>query len=238
MTIWLFWQDPYQKEFEAKVVSVNEAAVALDQTCFYAASGGQIGDTGEINGIKVLDTVKGENEDIIHILESEPNFKAGDSIHGKIDWERRYTIMKLHSSAHVISAVLVKNFGNVLFTGSQIYPDRARMDFNIEKLDEETVRILEEKSNEVVRMSLPIISRIISIEEAKSNPNLMRLADTSHYEKFKTLRVVEIKDFDVQLDGGTHVANTAEIGRIKIVKRENKGKNNRRITIIVEKNDS
>lgn len=231
MTVKLFWEDAYQKEFDAKVVSVEGNKVVLDQTCFYAASGGQIGDTGEIGGIKVLDTVRTENEDILHVLEKEPDFKAEDPIHGKIDWERRYIIMKLHTSAHLISAVLVKNFGNVLFTGSQIYPDRARMDFNIEKLDEETVKILEEKSNEVVRMNLPIVSRLIPAEELKSNPNLMRLADTSHYEKFKTLRVVEIKDFDVQLDGGTHVANTGEIGKIKIVKRENKGKNNRRITI-------
>jgi misacylated tRNA(Ala) deacylase len=234
MTVKLFWQDSYQKEFDAKVISVNGNGLVLDQTCFYATSGGQIGDTGEINGIKVLDTVKGENEDIVHVLEREPGFKVGDIVHGKIDWDRRHVIMKLHTSAHVISAVLVKNFGNVLFTGSQIYPDRARMDFNIEKLDEETTKILEEKSNEVVKMDLPIISRIISSEELKSNQNLMRLADTSHYEKYKTLRVVEIKDFDVQLDGGTHVGNTSEIGRIKIVKRENKGKNNRRITIIVE----
>jgi misacylated tRNA(Ala) deacylase len=234
MTVKLFWQDSYQKEFDAKVISVNGNGLVLDQTCFYATSGGQIGDTGEINGIKVLDTVKGENEDIVHVLEREPDFKVGDAVHGMIDWDRRHVIMKLHTSAHVISAVLVKNFGNVLFTGSQIYPDRARMDFNIEKLDEETTKILEEKSNEVVKMNLPIISRIISSEELKSNQNLMRLADTSYYEKYKTLRVVEIKDFDVQLDGGTHVGNTSEIGRIKIVKRENKGKNNRRITIIVE----
>jgi misacylated tRNA(Ala) deacylase len=230
----LFWEDSYQKEFEARVNSIEGVKVVLDQTCFYATSGGQIGDTGEINGIRVLDTIKGENEDIIHVLQKEPDFKVGDMVKGKIDWERRYNIMKLHTSAHVISAVLVKNFGNVLFTGSQIYPDRARMDFNIEKLDEETAKFIEEKSNEVVKMGLPVISRIISIEELKSNPSLLRLADTSHYEKYKILRVVEIKDFDAQLDGGTHVANTSEIGRIKIVKRENKGKNNRRITIIVE----
>lgn len=234
MTVRLFWQDSYQKEFEGKAISINGNQIVLDQTCFYPMSGGQIGDTGEINGIKVLDTVKGENEDIGHILEREPDFKIGDTIHGKIDWERRYNIMKLHTSAHVISAILVKNFGNVLFTGSQIYPDRARMDFNIEKLDEETAKIIEEKSNEVVKMNLPVISRIITMEEANSKPNLIRLAATSHYEKYTTLRVVEIKDFDEQFDGGTHVANTGEIGKIKIVKRENKGKNNRRITIIVE----
>jgi misacylated tRNA(Ala) deacylase len=230
----LYWEDPYQKEFDAKVLAINGNKVILDQTCFYASSGGQPGDTGELNGIKVLDTVKDEEEDIIHVLEKEPDFKVGDIVYGKIDWERRYNIMRLHSAAHVISAVLVKNFGNVLFTGSQIYPDRARMDFNIEKLDEETAKMIEEKANEVVEMCLPITSRIISREELESNPNLMRLADISHYKQFKVFRVVEIKGLDVQLDGGTHVANTKEIGKIKIVKRENKGKNNRRITIIVE----
>lgn len=234
MTRWLFWEDAYIKEFDARVISVEGNGVILDQTCFYVTSGGQIGDVGEINEIKVLDTKKGDNEDIIHLLEREPDFKIGDTVHGKIDWERRYNIMKLHTSAHVISAVLIKNFGNVLFTGSQIYPDKARMDFNIEKLDEETVKIIEEKSNEIVKMNLRITARIITKEELEANPNLFRLADTSHYEKYKTLRVVEIKDLDVQLDGGTHVKSTEEIGRIKIVKRENKGKNNRRITIIVE----
>jgi len=230
----LYWEDAYQKEFDAKVLAIDGNKVILDQTCFYAASGGQPGDTGELNGIKVLDTIKDEEENIIHVLEKEPDFKVNDVVHGKIDWERRYNIMRLHSAAHVISAALVKNFGNVLFTGSQIYPDRARMDFNIEKLDEEIVKKIEEKANEIVEMGLPITSRIISREELESNPNLMRLADTSHYQQFKVFRIVEIKDLDAQLDGGTHVANTKEIGKIRIVKRENKGKNNRRITIIVE----
>lgn len=230
----LFWEDAYQKEFDAKVLAIDGNKVILDQTCFYATSGGQPCDTGELNGIKVIDVVKDEEDNIIHVLEREPDFKVGDVVHGKIDWGRRYGIMRLHSAAHVISAVLVKNFGNVLFTGSQIYPDRARMDFNIEKLDEEVAKTIEEKANEVVTMALPITSRIISKEELELNPNLQRLADVSHYQQFKVFRVVEIEGLDAQLDGGTHVANTKEIGRIKIVKRENKGKNNRRITIIVE----
>ena len=234
MTEWLFWKDAYQKEFDAKIILVNGNEIILDQTCFYPTGGGQIADTGEINGIKVVDTKKDENDTIFHLLESAPDFKVGDPVHGKIDWDRRYNIMKLHTSAHIIDAVLVKNFGNVLFTGSQIYPDRARMDFNIEKLDEEIIKIIEEKSNEIVKMNFDVVSRIITKDEFESNPNLKRLADTSHYEKYKTFRVIEIKDFDIQLDGGTHVARTGEIGRIKIVKRENKGKNNRRITIIVE----
>ncbi|MEM5852772.1 MAG: alanyl-tRNA editing protein [Candidatus Aenigmatarchaeota archaeon] len=233
-TIKLFWENPYQREFDAKVLVIEGNKVILDQTCFYAKSGGQINDTGEINGIKVVDVLKDDEENIIHVLEKEPEFKVGDVVHCKIDWERRYNIMRLHSAAHVISAALVRNFGNVLFTGSQIYPDRARMDFNLEKLDDEVVREIEEKANEIVSLNLPITSRIISKEELESNPKLMRLADVSHYQQFKILRVVEIGDIDAQLDGGTHVATTKEIGKIKIIKRENKGKNNRRITIIVE----
>ena len=234
MTTWMFWQDAYQKEFDAKVLAINDNGVVLDQTCFYPAGGGQIFDTGEINGTKVIEVRKDEDDTIYHKIEVPANFDVGDAVHGKIDWERRYNIMKLHTSAHIIDVVLIKNFGNVLFTGSQIYPDRARMDFNIEKLDDEVIKVLEEKSNEVVKTNLKVASRIISREEFESNSNLKRLADTTHYEKYKIFRVVEINDFDVQLDGGTHVANTGEIGRIKIMKRENKGKNNRRITIIVE----
>lgn len=229
----IFWEDAYQKEFYAKVLEVNGNKLILDQTCFYANSGGQIADTGEINGIRVLDVNYDENENIIHFLEKEANFNLGEKVHGKIDWERRYNIMKLHTSAHIISAVLVKNFGDIKFTGSQIYPDRARMDFNIEKLDDSLVKFIEEEANKIVKMDLPVRSRIISKDDLERNPSLKRLLDSSHYEKFKTLRVVEIVGLDEQLDGGTHVKSTSEIGYIKIVKRENKGKNNRRITIVV-----
>jgi misacylated tRNA(Ala) deacylase len=168
------------------------------------------------------------------LLEKESNFKVNDVIHGKIDWERRYKIMRLHTAAHIISAVLVKAFGNIKFTGSQIYEDRARMDFNLEKLDDEIVRFIEEKANEVVQKDLPVFSKIISKEELEEKPELKRLMDESKYEKFEVLRVVGIGDIDLQLDGGTHVKSTKEVGKIKIVKRENKGKNNRRITIVVE----
>ena len=234
MTVWLFWQDAYQKEFDARVVSISGKEAVLDQTCFYPTGGGQISDTGEINGTKVLEARKDENDIVTHFLETETNFKAGDLVHGKIDWDRRYNIMKLHTSAHIIDIPLRTDYGNVMFTGSQIYPDRARMDFNIEKLDDEIVKNIEEKSNEIVKMNLDVISKIISREELEANPDLKRLADTTHYEKYKTFRVVEIRGTDAQLDGGTHVAKTGEIGKIKIIKRENKGKNNRRITIIVE----
>ncbi len=234
MTEKLYWLNPYEREFDARVLSISGRNVVLDRTCFYPRGGGQPGDTGEINGIRVVDTVKDEEENIIHILDGEPNFKVGDIVHGRIDWERRYRIMRLHTAIHVISAVLVRNFGNVLFTGSQIYEDRARMDFNLEKLDELIAKQIEEKTNEAIKLNLPVTAEIISREDVEKNPSLKRLMDTSKYEKFTTFRIVRIGDIDMQLDGGTHVRNTSEIGMVRIVKRENKGKNNRRITIVLE----
>ncbi|MEM1546231.1 MAG: alanyl-tRNA editing protein [Candidatus Methanomethylicia archaeon] len=234
MTEKLYWLNPYEREFDARVLSISGRNVVLDRTCFYPRGGGQPGDTGEINGIRVVDTVKDEEENIIHILDGEPNFKVGDIVHGRIDWERRYRIMRLHTAIHVISAVLVRNFGNVLFTGSQIYEDRARMDFNLEKLDELIAKQIEEKTNETIKLNLPVTAEIISREDVEKNPSLKRLMDTSKYEKFTTFRIVRIGDIDMQLDGGTHVRNTSEIGMVRIVKRENKGKNNRRITIVLE----
>ncbi len=228
----IFWEDSYKKEFDGKVLEIIENKVILDQTCFYATSGGQPNDIGEINGLKVIDVFY-NNEDIVHVLEKGPEFKIGELVHGIIDWNRRYSIMRLHSAIHVISAVLVKNFGNILFTGSQIYPDKARMDFNLKKLDDEIVKFIEEKSNEIVKMNIPIKSRIIDKGEAEMNREFFRMLDTSHYEKYNILRIVEIEGLDAQLDGGTHVKSTNEIGIIKIIKRENKGKNNKRITIVV-----
>jgi len=113
MTEKLFWQDAYLKEFNAKVLEIRGKEVVLDKTAFYARSGGQPGDTGEINGIKVVDTYYDSNGNIVHLLEREPNFKVNDIVHGKIDWERRHKIMRLHTAAHIISAVLVKAFGDI-----------------------------------------------------------------------------------------------------------------------------
>ena len=141
--------------------------------------------------------------------------------------------MRLHSAAHVISYVIVKNFGNIIFTGSQIYEDRARMDFNLPQFNAEVASLIEKEANEIVEKAIPIKTYFVSKEEVEKNPWLKRV-DPRLYEKFDVLRVVEIESLDAQLDGGTHVKNTKEIGKIKIVKRENKGKNNKRIYIQVE----
>jgi len=233
MTEKLFWQDAYLREFEAKVLEIRGKEIILDKTVFYARSGGQPGDTGELNGIKVLDTYYDAEKNIVHLLEKDPDFKINDLVKGKIDWERRHKIMRLHTAAHIISAVLIKEFKNVKFTGSQIYEDRVRMDFNLEKLDDEIVRFIESGANQIVENDLPVFSKIISKDELEAHPELKRLMDESRYERFDILRVVGIGDVDLQLDGGLHVKSTKEVGKIKIIKRENKGKSNRRITVVL-----
>jgi misacylated tRNA(Ala) deacylase len=232
MTRLIFWEDAYKREFDARVISSNGVEVVLDQTCFFASSGGQPSDTGTISDRRVVDVRKEEN-DIVHVLEKRPSFNAGDLVHGVIDWERRYRIMRLHSACHVISGVLLKGFNVRRHTGIRIYEDRARMDFDMEKLDATILEAIEREANKIVESHLEIVARILSWEEVKRDPELMTVSE-ERYEKFEAPRVLEIAGFDRQLDGGTHVANTREIGKVRIVARENKGKNNKRITLIVE----
>jgi len=234
MTEKLFWQDQYLKEFEGKVIEIRGKEVILDKTVFYARSGGQPGDTGEINGIKVIDTYYDNKGNIVHLLEKEPNFNIGDIVKGKIDWKRRYKLMRLHTALHILSAVLNNLFGNIKITGSQIYEDKARIDFDLDKLDDESVKKIEEKANEIVNRDLPVYAKFINKEELEKMPQLKRLMDEKRYEKYDVLRVVGIGDIDIQLDGGTHVKFTKEIGRIKIIGKENKGKNNKRLIITIE----
>lgn len=233
MTKKLYLGDSYQKEFAAKVVAVNGNQLILDQTCFYVAAGGQPGDTGIINGVKVVDTIKGNDGDVVHILESTSEFKIGDSVNGTINWDRRYKLMRLHTACHIISGVVYQKFDGAKFTGSQIYEDKARMDFDIERFDEEVVRIVEDESNKIINVALPVTASMLDWEEAQKDKDLFRVQHEL-YSKYERPRIVTIGDFDRQLDGGTHVKNTKEVGSIKIVKRENKGRHNKRIIIVVE----
>lgn len=233
MTRLLFWEDAYIREFNAQVVKVDGGAVELGGTAFFFSSGGQPSDSGRIDGLKVIDVRRGPSGEALHILEETPNFKAGDMVRGVIDWERRYKIMRLHSACHVMSGVLLKSFGVRRHTGIQIYDDRARMDFDMDKLDGETAAAIEKEVNRVIESHLDIVAKILTWEEVNQDPNLKTVSE-DRYEKFDVPRLLEIVGFDRQLDGGTHVANTSEIGKIRIVKRENKGRNNKRIILVVE----
>ena len=227
MTKKLYWDDAYNKEFDAKVLAIDDNKTVLDQTAFNPRGGGLVGDTGEINGSKVVDTVKGDSESIIHVLEADPNFDHDTIVHGKLDWERRYRIMRMHTAAHMLSAIIHRDEG-ALITGNQIESDRSRVDFNLQEFNRELVEEFCRKANEFVKKNLPVKTYFMKREEALKIPAIVKLAGAMPPD-VEVLRIVEIVGLDIQADGGPHLKNSGEIGEIKLLKTENKGKNNRRL---------
>ncbi|MEM5882932.1 MAG: alanyl-tRNA editing protein AlaXM [Candidatus Aenigmatarchaeota archaeon] len=230
MTKKLFWEDSYLKEFEAKVLKREGNKVILDQTCFYPSGGGQPCDTGEIEGIKVLETLK-QNDDVVHILEKEPYFKVNDLVKGKIDWERRYKLMRMHTAAHIISAIINKET-QALITGNQLDLQKSRIDYSLETFDRTLIEDCIRKANEIAAQGLEVKTYFLKREEAEKIPSITKLA--KGLPNLQEFRIVEIVGLDLQADGGTHVKNTKEIGKIKIEGMENKGKDNRRIYFSLE----
>jgi len=227
----LFWEDMYTREFEARVESVDGAKVVLDQTAFNPRGGGLVSDTGVLGGVRVLEVVK-EGEQIVHALETPPAFEPGKVIHGVLDWDRRFRIMRMHTSAHILSAVVNRETG-ALITGNQISPDQSRVDFSLDDFDKGKIASYIDKVNEAVARGLEVKTYFMKREEALANPGFVKLARAMP-PAVEMLRIVEIGDVDAQADGGVHVKNTLEIGRVVGVKTENKGKSNRRLYFTVE----
>ena len=227
----LFWEDMYSKEFTAKVVSVEGKEVVLDQTAFNPHGGGLVGDTGSLNGVKVLDTVKGNDDSIVHMLESPPSFAVGAEVQGKLDWDRRYRIMRMHTSAHLLSTIFHKQTG-ALITGNQIQSDKSRLDFSLEDFDRERMLTYCSQANEAITKNPPVKTYFMKREEALKIPGITKLA-TAAPPDVQELRIVEIEGYDIQADGGVHVKSLGEIVRIDALKFENKGKSNRRMYFTV-----
>ncbi len=239
MTEKLYLKDSYLKEFEAKVVSLNESEklVELDKTAFYPTGGGQPSDTGiiEFDGrsYEVLDVSK-SGDKVFHKVSDISGLSEGSIIKGKVDWDKRYQHMKYHTALHIIDGVVFHD-GNGSMTGGQIYDDRARADFDIPGLDKDKVLKILEKSQEVIDKSLPIKVKFLTKEEALKVPELARTEPGKELmKKLDTFRVIDIEGFDFQLDGGTHVKNTSELGKIELSKYENKGSHNKRIEITLK----
>jgi len=226
----LFWEDMYAKEFDAKVVSVSGARVVLDQTAFNPRGGGLVSDVGTLDGKRVLEVVK-EGEEIIHVLEAQDAVAAGKQVHGVLDWERRYRIMKMHTAAHILSSIVNTETG-ALITGNQISPDESRVDFDLESFDRSKMSYYIDRVNEAVARALEVKTFFMKREEALANPGFVKLANAMP-PSLEMLRIVEIGDVDTQADGGVHVKNTIEIGKVVGLKTENKGKNNRRLYFTV-----
>ncbi len=222
--------EPYLRELETKVSSIEGNKTELERTIFYPEGGGQPYDTGEISGIKVINVQK-VNGHVIHELGSASPFKPGDTVKCAIDWERRYKFMRMHTAIHVIGGLMEHKHG-AMFTGGQIGLEKSRFDFDMPALNRELSEQIIVESQEIIDRHLNVTAMVLSKEEALRIPNLARTEPGRQLlEKLPQVRIVEIQDFDVQMDGGTHVKNTSEIGRVSLTNFENKGSHRKRIEI-------
>ena len=223
----LFWEDMYMKDFTARVISSEGNQVVLDQTAFNPHGGGLVGDTGWLDEAKVVDTIKGPADSIAHVLETTSNLTVGAEVKGKLDWDRRHRIMRMHTSAHLLSAIFNKKTG-ALITGNQIEPDKSRIDFSLEDFDRERMLTYCTEANAAITRNPPVKTYFMKREDALRIPGITKLA-TAAPPDVQELRIVEIEGYDIQADGGVHVKNLGEIVRIDPMKFENKGKSNRRL---------
>src|SRR3989338_2408285 len=232
MTEMLYLRDHYMKEFDASVIKVEDNnKIILDRTVFYPESGGQSTDLGVIirksdnQKFTVLRVIKQKGEIVHEVVES--GISVDDEVTGVIDWERRYILMRMHTAAHILSAVINKETG-ALITGNQLGVDKSRIDFDLENFDRDKIKEYFQKANEIVTRTLPVKFYFMKREQAMEIPDVVKLAKALPLQ-VSELRLVEIEGVDLQADGGTQVGNTSEIGTIELVSIENKGKNNRRV---------
>ena len=235
----LYMHDSYVKEFDSKIIAISEdkMLVYLDKTAFYPGGGGQPNDTGKIifNDNEFLVEKVGYDKEraIYHKLNNPIEAKIGDSIKGKIDWENRYILMRYHTALHVLCGLIWKEF-SASVTGGNMYLDKARMDFNLADFSKERVEYIEKRVNEEINAAHKVEIKILPREEAFKIPDLIRTKINLLPPQIKEVRTVEIVGLDLQADGGTHVKNIKEIGKVKIVETINKGKENKRIIIKIE----
>ncbi|MDJ0274545.1 MAG: alanyl-tRNA editing protein [Nitrososphaerota archaeon] len=225
----LYLDDSYLREFEAEVLEVQGDGVVLSATAFHPTGGGLVSDTGTMEhsrGVSKVVEAKFVEGGVLHVLEGELP-EMGERVKGVLDWERRYRVMRMHTSLHALSAVVSRETG-ALVTGNQVKPDVSRVDFSLEALDRDLIRRLVDLTNSLLAEGRPVRVSWMPREEAMKLPGITKLADRLPPE-LPVWRIVEIEGIDLQADGGPHVRNTAEIGRIEIVGFESKGRRNKRV---------
>lgn len=235
MTERLYQSDSYLQTFSSMVREVREDGVLLDATAFFPSGGGVLGDQGTLvteggGTYRVEETVDADGE-VLHRV-ATPGLAVGDAVQGALDWERRFTLMRYHTATHVLCGVMFNDYG-VKVSGNQLTPEKGRVDFTFEDFDR---AVLEEgfaKANAMVQEDRPVGISWLPAAEAKQRPELFKL-EGGFRHTLETLRLVEIQDFDVQADGGCHVARLGEIGKLVLTKSENKGKSNRRVYFVLE----
>lgn len=231
MTQLLYQTDSYLREFMAKVVGhdAEQNGVLLDQTAFYPGGGGQPHDTGQLIVGDRTYTVSKAGRGNVHIIEGELP-AMGDTVRGILDWDRRYKLMRTHTAMHILCGTVWRDYGASV-TGGNMEPLSGRMDFEFERLQKELVGEIESHINAEVEAARDIRVKILPRDEAFQIPDLIRTKINLLPEGIPEVRTVEIVGLDLQADGGTHVANTREVGRIRITDYKSKGGINKRIYI-------
>ncbi len=230
MTELLFLRDAYLRECTATVIDVRENAVLLDRTVFYYTGGGQPHDTGVIDGQLVVD-VKKDGDDVLHFLVDGAAIPAvGSTVQCVIDWDRRFRLMRTHTAMHVLCGV-IWNEWKVPVTGGNMEPLSARMDFELPEVPEGFAQRVEALVNEAVAADHPIDVSFLPRDTAVEDEDLIRTKVSLIPASVKEIRVVDIVGLDKQADGGTHVASTRDVGTVRVVKMENKGKGFRRLRV-------
>jgi misacylated tRNA(Ala) deacylase len=232
MTELIYQTDSYVKEFTARVTAVEPEtrAVLLDRTAFYPGGGGQPCDYGVLRvGDTVYAVTKVERGNR-HIIDGDVLPDVGAEVQGELDWSRRYQLMRTHTAMHILCGVIWRDY-EASVTGGNMEPLRGRLDFEFERMEKELVDEIEAKINAEVQAARDLAVKILPREEAFAIPDLIRTKINLLPEGIAEVRTVEIIGLDLQADGGTHVANTGEVGPLRISDYKSKGRINKRITV-------
>ena len=231
-------RDAYLATCEATVTAVTDGGVVLDRTVFYARGGGQPGDSGWLRwgdgSVPVIDTVKDRRVgEVLHVIDGEPP-PVGSPVVCEIDWSRRYAHMRTHTALHALSGVIFREHGAKVTGGNMESGGIARMDFELDAMSAELGREVEAELNRLLAEDRPVRVLMLPRAEALADPDLIRTKVNLVPPSVDPIRVIDIEGIDRQADGGTHVRSTREVGPVRVVKTESKGKANKRMRIQLE----
>ena len=240
LTEFLYHVDSYVREFDAIVENVAEAGVVLNRTAFYPGGGGQPHDVGVLRRARdgaemAVRRISMKGGVPFHEVEGG-GLAPGDAVTGIIEWERRYQLMRTHTALHILCGVIWRDYGAPV-TGGDIKPLRARMDFELESMSTDLAAEIERRANAEVVANRPVKVSILPREQAFQIPDLIRTKINLLPQHIAEVRVVDISGLDMQADGGTHVGRTGEVGRIRVVGHESKGRINKRLRIELDAAD-
>ncbi len=228
----LYHTDAYLREFAARVLAAGAPGVVLDQTAFFPGGGGQPADRGvliwEGDEHPVTAMAKHGESHLHQLAAGSPLPTVGAAIRGRLDWEHRHALMRTHTALHILCGVIWRDYGSQV-TGSNMRPLRARMDFELEGMPKDLALEFEARVNAEIAAARDIRVYTLPRAEALAIPDLIRTKINLLPESIREIRIVDIVGLDCQADGGTHVTNTREVGQVRIVKHESKGRINKRV---------